>query len=103
MLLEKVCLGAWKTCLFILLIEIECKGRGYDVVLIFISMKNGKSLGQCLVSFKLSKIPSHQIFRHIYGALNVDKKKNQLHSLHVNCKTNLLGLITLLFNNVVLQ
>ena len=43
--------------------------------------------------FKLSKIPSHQLVRHMHGALNIDEK-NQLHGLHVNCETNLLNLIT---------
>ncbi len=33
------------------------------------------------------------MFGHMYEALNVDKK-NQLHSLHVNCEMNLLSLIT---------
>ena len=36
---------------------------------------------------------SHQMFGHMYVVLNVGK--NQLHSLHVNCETNLLSLITL--------
>ncbi len=36
---------------------------------------------------------SHRIFRHMHGALNVDKKKNQLHSLAINRETNLLSLI----------
>ena len=35
----------------------------------------GKLL-QCLVPFKLLKIPSHQMFGHMHGALNVDGKKS---------------------------
>jgi hypothetical protein len=34
----------------------------------------------------------HQMFGHMHRALNVEK--NQLYSLHVNCKTDLLSLIT---------
>ena len=37
--------------------------------------------------------PSHRIFRHIHGVLDIDKNKNQLHSLRVNYETNLLSLI----------
>ena len=36
---------------------------------------------------------SHQIFGHMYGALNVVKENNQLHSLTVNDEINLLSLI----------
>jgi hypothetical protein len=38
--------------------------------------------------------PSHQIFRRMYGALNVGKKDNYLHSLSVNIGTNLLSLVS---------
>ena len=40
------------------------------------------------------------MFGHMHEALNVNEK-NQLHSLYVNCETNLLNLITLWFDNVV--
>lgn len=33
------------------------------------------ALRLCLVPFKLPNIPSHQIFGHMYAALNVDEKK----------------------------
>jgi hypothetical protein len=39
--------------------------------------------------------PSHRIFRRMYGALNVGKKDNELHSLSVNVGTNLLSLVSL--------
>jgi hypothetical protein len=50
---------------------------------------------QSLFSFhpKTFHPPSHQMFRHMYGVLNVDKKTN-LHSLHGNRETNLLKLIS---------
>jgi hypothetical protein len=38
--------------------------------------------------------PSHQMFGHMHRALNVDEKKNQLHSLVENRETNLLSLIS---------
>jgi hypothetical protein len=38
-------------------------------------------------------------YRHIYGVLNVDEIKNQLHSFIVLCETNILSLITQSLDN----
>jgi hypothetical protein len=67
--------GATATYLLLPLISLTCR------------------FGLCLVPFKLQTFPSHQMFGHMHEALNIDEK-NQLHSLHVNCETNLLSLIT---------
>ena len=50
---------------------------------------------KCLVPKKIQDFPSHQIFGHMHGALNIVKKINQLHSLAVNDEMNLLSLISL--------
>ena len=42
-------------------------------------------------------------FGQMYGVLNGDKIKNQLHNSCVNCEINLLSLIASWFDNVVLQ
>ena len=52
-------------------------------------------LRTCLVSKKFQDCMSHRIFRHIYRALNIVLKNNQLHNLAVNNKMNLLSIINL--------
>ena len=59
-----------------------------------IQEKAGVAVASCLDSKKFDKKTSHRMFEHVHGVLNVDKIKNQLHSSHVNCETNLLSLIT---------
>jgi len=50
---------------------------------------------EALFSFPLKFFyPSHRIFGHMHGTLNVHKKVNQLHSLVKNRETNLLSLVT---------
>jgi len=44
--------------------------------------------------------PSHRILRHMHDTLNIDKNKNELHSLPVNCRMNHLSLVTLWLDNV---
>ena len=43
------------------------------------------------------------MFEHMHGVLNVDKRKNELHSSRVNCETNLSSLIAPRVDNVMLQ
>ena len=52
-------------------------------------------LRPCLVPKIFQDSPSHQIFGHMYGALNVVKENNQLHNLAINDEMNLLSLINL--------
>ena len=52
-------------------------------------------LRPCLVSKKIQDSSSHRIFGHMYGALNVVYKNNQMHNLAVNDEMNLLSLISL--------
>jgi len=47
-----------------------------------------------LVRKNFQDSPSHRIFGRMHGVLNIDKNKNQLHSLHVICEMILLSLIT---------
>ena len=47
----------------------------------------------CLVPKNFQDSPSHRIFGHMHGALNVVLKNNQLYSLAVNDEMNLLSLI----------
>jgi len=55
-------------------------------------LEAGKAM---LVSKNFQDFSSHQIFGHMYEALNVVLKNNQLHNLAVNNKMNLLSLISL--------
>ena len=49
----------------------------------------------CLVRKIFQDSTSHRILRHMYGALNIHKSKNYLHSSSVNREMNFLILVTL--------
>jgi len=50
--------------------------------------KKIKSLFSCIIQKFLKK------FRHLHVDINLDEIKNTLHSLSVNCETNLMNLIS---------
>ena len=58
-------------------------------------IQTGQWMRPCLVTKSFQDSLLHQIFWHIYGALNIVLKNNQLHSLVVNDEMNLLSLISL--------
>ena len=65
----------------------NCKGSGLQI-------SYSSQFWPCLVPKIFQDSPSHQIFGHMHGALNVVKENNQLHNLAVNDEMNLLSLIS---------
>jgi len=59
------------------------------------STQRNYTLRPCLVRKIFQDSPSHQILRHMHGALNINENKNYLHSSSVNREMNLLSLVTL--------
>jgi len=63
--------------------------------LVFWVMIVGDSLSSQKLLKNFQDFPSHRILGHIHEALNIDKNKNELHSLSVNREKNFLTLVSL--------